>query len=116
MEKSHTFDSRNFLFALACLVATVISFSAVRLGTLFASERILEASTKDLRQAELELLEIRTKRTMRSVGEVQLLSELQEYQAMLSTRTIGTASADSLSKAHGKFIGADLTTIDALFV
>ena len=103
-----SFDTRGFLFALQCLIVVVTLFVGVRFGTAFASEKILSSATEEADRVELQLLEIKAKRTMRSLGETQLLEKLQEYESTLSTRTIGTASADTLAKAHERFIGADL--------
>ncbi|MDP3645686.1 MAG: L,D-transpeptidase family protein [bacterium] len=107
----HSFDTRGFVFALACLVCVVVLFAGVRYGTEVAADQIISANLENLPETELKLEEIKAKRTMRSVGEVKLLEKLQEYEATLSTRTIGTASADILSLAHEKFIGADLTNM-----
>ena len=113
MEEPRTlhFDSRGFAFALQCGILICIVFAGVRYGTAYASDVIVAAAEENLAEMQLKLEEVKAKRTMRSIGEMNLLKELQKYEETLSTRSIGTASIDTLSLAHEKMVGADLTNM-----
>jgi D-alanyl-D-alanine endopeptidase (penicillin-binding protein 7) len=108
---THSFDSRGGLFAAKCLLVVIILFSAVRYGSVLASERIIAEGYEGRTEAELMLEELRAERTLRTVGEMKVLEKLHEYEETLATRTIGTASVDTLAKAHEKMIAADLTAM-----
>jgi D-alanyl-D-alanine endopeptidase (penicillin-binding protein 7) len=106
----HTsFDTRGFVFAAKVLMVIIVLFAGVRYGTAYAADLIVKKS--DDTSVDQNLLTMAQKRAMRSVGEVNLLKKLQEYESTLSTRTIGTASAESLAETHEKFIGADLANM-----
>jgi len=104
-----SFDTHGLKFAAKCLVAVIILFSAVRYGTAIASDRIISGGESDILSTEMKLEEAKAKRTLRSVGEKEVLKKLQEYEAALSTRTIGTASIDTIAQAHERMIAADLS-------
>ena len=106
--QSYSFDTRGFAFAAKCLLVLTVLFGAARYGTVFASERLVQASYANLAQIEVQLVQLKNKRNTRSFGEVKVLEKLQEYENKLSTRTIGTASIETLSQAHDRLIAADL--------
>lgn len=108
---THSFDSRGGLFAAKILLVVVILFSAVRYGSALASERIIADGYEGRIEAELKLEELRAERTLRTTGEMKVLEKLHEYEETLATRTIGTASVDTLARAHEKMIAADLTAM-----
>jgi D-alanyl-D-alanine endopeptidase (penicillin-binding protein 7) len=107
--RSYSFDTRGFSFAAKCFLVVLVLFAAARYGTAFASEQFVKSTYTSLADVEERLEEMRAKRESRSFGEVKLLAKLQEYEEQLSTRTIGTASIDTLSNAHDRLIAADLT-------
>ncbi|OGG73250.1 hypothetical protein A3A38_03920 [Candidatus Kaiserbacteria bacterium RIFCSPLOWO2_01_FULL_53_17] len=107
----HSFDTRAFIFSLKCLCGIVILFSAVRYGTALASDVLVPDDSEDLITTEIKIEEVKAKRKMRSQGSQEVLTKLQEYENTLATRTIGTASVETLSAAHERLIAADLSAM-----
>ncbi|MEK7509776.1 MAG: L,D-transpeptidase family protein [Patescibacteria group bacterium] len=107
----HSFDTRAFVFSLKCLVGIVILFSAVRYGTALASDVLVPDDSEDMLSTEIKIEEVKAKRKMRSQGSQEVLTKLQEYENTLATRTIGTASVETLSAAHERLIAADLSAM-----
>lgn len=107
----HSFDMRGFRFAVKFLLVILVLFTIVRYGTAIASDHILAANEKDLIETQAKLAEAMTKRAERPAQEQEVLEKLQEYEAELSTRTIGTASIDTIAQAHERMIAADLTNM-----
>lgn len=111
MNAPQALDTRGLRFAAKFLLVILVLFSGVRYGTVTAAEYIMYADTDSLAAIELRIEEVRARRTLQSVGEKEVLRELQEYEAGLSTRTIGTASIDTIAQAHERMIAADLSTM-----
>ena len=107
----HSFDTRAFFFALKSLAVIVLVFTAVRYGTALAADRIIASNAEDLAAVELKLEEVKARRTLQPEGAKEVLKKLEEYEAGLSTRTIGTASIDTLAQAHERMIAADLSAM-----
>ncbi len=105
-----SYDSRGLAFCMRFIAGVLVLVSIAHYGTAFGSEVVIAAAHGSNNAAiDLQLEEIRAKRTMRSIGEVRLLQELQTYESELATRNIGTASIDTLKSAHERLIGADLS-------
>lgn len=111
MKRGHSFDMHGLAFAGKFLVTLAFIFTAVHYGTAIASDRIiaLHADGSEATQDELETL--RERRENQSRDEKEMLQKLQQYEDSLSTRTIGTASIDTISQAHERMIAADLTNM-----
>jgi D-alanyl-D-alanine endopeptidase (penicillin-binding protein 7) len=105
----HSFDMRGLKFAAKFLLVLVFMFMAVRYGTAIASDRILTANEDDIVATETKLLQAVERRENRPEDEKAVLQKLQAFERELSTRTIGTASIDTLALAHERMIAADLT-------
>ncbi|MFZ2555951.1 MAG: L,D-transpeptidase family protein, partial [Minisyncoccia bacterium] len=104
-------DTRGLRFAAKFLLVILVLFSSVRYGTVAAAEYIMYADTESIAAVELKIEEVRARRTLRPLGETQVLQKLEEYEEALSTRTIGTASIDTIAQAHERMIAADLSTM-----
>ena len=109
--RSVLFDMRGFKFALVCLFLLALAFSGIRYGVAYAADYMLSDTEEKLAATELRLAEIKAKRTMRSLKELEFHKKFREYETTLATRTIGTASIDTLRLAHEKMVGADLSTM-----
>lgn len=109
-ETPHSFDTHGFRFGVKFLILIIVLFSGVRYGTAFAREHLLETDTEQLATA-LKIDELRAERQARTAGETEVLQKLDEYEESLSTRTIGTASIDTIAQAHERMIAADLSTM-----
>lgn len=107
----HSFDTHGLRFALKFLAGIVLLFSAVQYGSAVAADRIVETSEKEALTAVEEFEKAKALRTAQPEGEKEVLERLAEYREELSTRTIGTASIDTLSQAHERMIAADLTNM-----
>lgn len=109
---SVSYDSHGLAFCMRFIAGVLVLVSIAHYGTAFGSEMVIAAAINpDIAAIELQIEEIKAKRTMRSIGEVQLLQELQKYESELATRTIGTASIETLKMAHERLIGADLSAM-----
>lgn len=105
----HSFDMRGFRFAAKFLVVVLVLFSIVRYGTAIASDAIVSAGEKDVAATESRLEAMILKREQRPQEEKDILEKLRTFERTLSTRTIGTASIDTIAQAHERMIAADLT-------
>ncbi|MBI5456738.1 L,D-transpeptidase family protein [Candidatus Kaiserbacteria bacterium] len=111
-EAGISYDSHGLRFITKFTAGFLVLVSIAHFGTAFGSEMVIAAALNpEIANLELQIEEIKAKRTMRSVGEVQLLQELNEYERKLATRTIGTASIETLKMAHERLIGADLSAM-----
>jgi D-alanyl-D-alanine endopeptidase (penicillin-binding protein 7) len=106
-----SFDTVGFLFTLKCTAAVACLFVVAHYGPVFAAQVALSSDLTDSEMIETELEEVKAKRTLRSLEERQLLEKLEEYEQTLATRTIGTASIETLSAAHDRLIAADLSAM-----
>lgn len=104
----HSFDMHGFRFAVKVFLVLAILFSGVRYGTVFAYDRVLAVESDDA-AIELKIEEVKAKRTIRTLEEMRIMKQLEEYKESLATRTIGTASIDTIASAHERMIAADLT-------
>ncbi len=104
-----SFDTRGLKFAGKFLLVCILVFSAVRFGTVFAADSIVAAGMGGIASIELKLAEVKAMRKMRSLGELNLLKQLTVYEEKLATRSIGTASVDTIAATHERMIAADLT-------
>lgn len=105
----HSFDMHGFRFAVKLAIVLAVVFPSVRYGTAFANDRIVAAESEERAAVELKIEEVKAKRKMRTIEEMRIIKQLQEYEETLATRTIGTASIDTISLAHERMIAADLT-------
>lgn len=105
----HSIDTRGLRFAVKFLLVIIVLFSSVRYSTAIARESILNTETAAIASAEAQLEKIKIARELRTAGEAEVLEKLEEYESALSTRTIGTASIDTIAQAHERMIAADLS-------
>lgn len=105
----HSFDMHGLRFAAKFLVVLVILFAGVRYGTPIAADAIISSNEEQLATTESRLTEMLLMRAQRPQREKDILEKLRTYERELATRTIGTASIDTLSQAHERMIAADLT-------
>jgi len=105
----HSFDTRGLTFAVKFLLILVVMLTAVRYGTAIAADQIISANEKDLAKTESRLEQMILMREQRPQKEKDVLEKLRKYESTLSTRTIGTASIDTIAQAHERMIAADLT-------
>lgn len=105
----HSIDMRGLQFAAKFLLVIVVAFSMVKYGTAIASDAILSANERYLAETQAKLSTAIDRRENRPAEEKAVLEKLQQYESALSTRTIGTASIDTLALAHERMIAADLT-------
>lgn len=104
----HDFDTRGFYFALKCLAVIIFLFAGVKYGTAFAQDRILAEATEGLAETEMQLLEHKIKRSLKSLSEIEIIQKLEAFEGTLATRSIDSASVETLSRAHQRLIAADL--------
>jgi len=102
---------RGLRFAAKFLVVILILFTAVRYGTAIAADAIISTNEKDLVTTESRLEQMILMREQRPQKEKDVLEKLRKYESELSTRTIGTASIDTIAQAHERMIAADLTNM-----
>lgn len=107
----HSFDTRGLRFAGKFLLTMALVFTAVHYGTAIASDRILAIHEDESSTAEAELEMLQSRRENQPQDEKDMLKQIQQYEDSLSTRTIGTASIDTLAQAHERMIAADLTNM-----
>lgn len=108
--RDHSFDTHGLRFATKFIVTMLFVFTAVHYGTAIAAGRIA-SQEGDVAATEAKLLEMQTRREHQPEDEKEMLAKLQQYEDSLSTRTIGTASIDTLAQAHDSLIAADLTNM-----
>jgi D-alanyl-D-alanine endopeptidase (penicillin-binding protein 7) len=111
MRGHHSFDMRGLRFAAKFLVVVALLFTIVRYGTAIAADRILAAEEKDIAATESRLETMILKREQRPQQEKDILEKLRTFEETLSTRTIGTASIDTIAQAHERMVAADLTNM-----
>jgi lipoprotein-anchoring transpeptidase ErfK/SrfK len=109
--KTHSFDTGAFFFAIKFLAVIAVLFTGVRYGTALASDRIIASGTPDISSVEAQLEQVKERRATQPQGANEVLEKLKEYESELSTRTIGTASIDTIAQAHEQMIAADLTNM-----
>jgi hypothetical protein len=99
----YSFDSRGFVFSMKLTVGVVALFSVVHYGIAFGAPLLLESNNTE--QGEDRSIEVE----LPPVEESLVLEKMQEYEESLATRSIGTASVDTLIEAHSRLIAADLS-------
>lgn len=111
MKRSHSFDMHGLKFAGKFLITLAFVFTAVHYGTAIASDRLASIDGSEQVALEQELEYLQERRANQPQDEKEMLRKLQQYEDSLSTRTIGTASIDTIAQAHERMIAADLTTM-----
>lgn len=101
---SYSFDTKSFAFSLKLLSGIFCFFAIVQYGTAAAQ---LSAIPEAEEMSEEVVAEV-TEESGKAVGE-DVIEKMEEYEEQLATRTIGTASVDTLSHAHSRFIAANLS-------
>lgn len=111
MKRGHSFDMQGLKFAGKFLITLAFVFTAVHYGTAIASDRLVAVDESGMTAAEAELKYLQERRQNQPQDEKEMLEKLQKYEDTLSTRTIGTASIDTIAQAHERMIAADLTNM-----
>ena len=100
---TYSFDTKSFIYSLKLLSGIFCVLAIVQYGDVFASPRPTEDETAN----ENSPATIETQ--VAAAASDKILGKIEEYEEQLATRTIGTASVDSLSRAHTRFIAANLS-------
>ncbi len=104
MRGNFSFDTRGFTAALKLLSVVVLLGTGVQYAAPIAADYMYASA------AASETTATSTASIPRPTeDEAQVLQKLNSYEEQLSTRTIGTASIDTIAQAHERMIAADLS-------
>ncbi len=97
----YAFDTTSFIYSLKLLSSIFCVLAFVQYGTVLASQRPASDEVSVEQNAATQVASV--------TDTNEMLEKIEEFEEQLATRTIGTASVDSLSRAHTRLIAADLS-------
>ena len=101
-------DTRGLTFFAKSALVVTLTFVGVQYGTALGYEQLLPGSNDARVAADAAHENTVENFPAPTFEEAQVLTELENFEEQLSTRTIASPSVESLAQAHHKFIAADL--------
>ena len=101
-------DTRGLTFFAKSALVVTLTFVGVQYGTALGYEQLLPGSSDSQVAADAAHESTAKNFPAPTFEEAQVLTELENFEEQLSTRTIASPSVESLAQAHHKFIAADL--------